>query len=136
MHFAIGWFFKVFGNNYPTPDGTCIRDYIHIKDLAKAHLLAVKKLKKIKGHVKINLGLNKGSSVLEVIKAFEKENNIKVKYKISDRRKGDVAISYASNQMAKKLLGWKPQFDLNDMVKDAWEAYNKKIQWFFLIIHS
>ena len=123
-----GKIFKVFGNDYPTPDGTCIRDYIHIKDLAKAHVLALQKLNKIKGHLKVNIGLSQGHSVLEVIKTFEKENNIKVKYKISHRRKGDAAISYASNKKAKKILGWRPQYQLQAMVKDAWEAEKQKFQ--------
>ena len=114
--------FKIFGDDYNTPDGTCIRDYIHIKDLANAHLLALEKLKKIKGHIPINIGLGKGASVLEIIKLFEKVNNITVKYKISKRREGDSAISYADNTKAKKILGWKPKFNHKEMLKDAWEA--------------
>ena len=117
--------FKIFGNNYPTPDGTCIRDYIHVKDLSAAHVLAFKRLHQFKGHRAINLGLGKGASVLEIIKLFEKVNGIKVRYQIVGRRKGDVAISYASNQLAKKLLGWKPQYNYQDMIKDSWDAYNK-----------
>ena len=121
-----GQVFKVFGDDYPTSDGTCIRDYIHIKDLAQAHVLALNKLKNIKGHVKLNVGLGKGHSVLEVLNAFERENAIKIKYKIAPRRKGDAAISFASNHKAKKILGWKPQFNLKDMVKDSWEGYQNK----------
>lgn len=117
--------FKIFGNNYPTPDGTCIRDYIHVKDLSAAHVLALKRLYQFKGHRAINLGLGKGASVLEIIKLFEKVNGIKVRYQIVSRRKGDAAISYASNQLAKKLLGWKPQYNYQDMVKDSWDAYSK-----------
>mgnify|MGYP001246630396 CR=1 FL=1 len=114
--------FKIFGNDYETKDGTCIRDYIHVKDLASAHLLALQSLSKIKGHVPINIGLGKGLSVLELVKLFEKANNISIKYKISKRREGDVAISYADNTKAKKILGWKPKFNHLDMLRDAWEA--------------
>ena len=117
--------FKIFGDNYPTPDGTCIRDYIHVKDLSAAHVLAFKRLHQFKGHLAINLGLGKGASVLEIIKLFEKVTGIKVQYKIVGRRKGDAAISYANNQLAKKLLSWKPQYNYQDMVKDSWNAYNK-----------
>ena len=117
--------FKIFGNDYPTPDGTCIRDYIHIKDLSVAHVKAFKRLNQFPGHHAINLGLGKGASVLDIIRLFEKVNRIKVRYQIVGRRKGDAAISYASNQLAKKLLGWKPQYNYQDMVKDSWRSYNK-----------
>ena len=115
--------FKIFGDNYPTPDGTCIRDYIHVKDLSAAHVLAFNKLHHFKGHHAINLGLGKGASVLEIIRLFEKVNGIKVQYQIVGRRKGDAAISYSSNKLAKKLLGWKPLYNYQDMVKDSWSAY-------------
>ena len=117
--------FKIFGDNYSTPDGTCIRDYIHVKDLSAAHVLAFKRLHQFKGHRAINIGFGKGASVLEIIRLFEKVNGIKVRYQIAGRRKGDVAISYASNRLAKKLLGWKPQHNYQDMVRDSWNAYNK-----------
>ena len=119
--------FKIFGDNYPTSDGTCIRDYIHVKDLSAAHVLAFKKLHQFKGHRAINLGLGKGASVLEIIRLFEKVNGIKVRYQITGRRKGDAAISYASNRLAKKLLGWKPQYNYQDMVKDSWDAYIRQL---------
>ena len=119
--------FKIFGDNYPTPDGTCIRDYIHVKDLSAAHVLAFKKLHQFKGHRAINLGLGKGASVLEIIRLFEKVNGIKVHYQIAGRRKGDAAISYASNRLAKKLLDWKPQYNYQDMVKDSWDAYRSQL---------
>lgn len=115
--------FKIFGSDYPTPDGTCIRDYIHVKDLSAAHVLAFKKLHQYKGHRAINLGLGKGASVLKIIRLFEKVNGIKVRYQIIGRRKGDAAISYASNRLAKKLLNWKPQYNYQDMVKDSWDVY-------------
>ena len=119
--------FKIFGDNYPTPDGTCIRDYIHVKDFSAAHVLAFKKLHHFKGHRAINLGLGKGASVLEIIRLFEKVNGIKVRYQIAGRRKGDAAISYASNRLAKKLLDWKPQYNYQDMVKDSWDAYRNQL---------
>lgn len=120
--------FKVFGCNYPTKDGTCIRDYIHIKDLALAHILAFKKLSNLKGHTAINLGLGKGASVLEIIKIFEKMNNVQINYKIANRRKGDVAITYADNRKAKKILGWRPKHNYEEMVRDAWlSTLNKGI---------
>ena len=117
--------FKIFGSDYPTPDGTCIRDYIHVKDLSAAHVLAFNKLHQFKGHLAINLGLGKGASVLEIIRLFEKVNGLKVRYRAAGRRKGDAAISYASNQLAKELLGWKPRYNYQDMVRDSWNAYNK-----------
>lgn len=120
--------FSVFGCNYPTKDGTCIRDYIHVQDLALAHILAFKKLSNLKGHTAINLGLGKGASVLEIIKIFEKINNVRINYKIVNRRKGDVAITYADNRKAKKILGWKPKHNYEDMVRDAWlSTLNNKI---------
>lgn len=115
--------FKVFGNDYPTPDGTCIRDYIHIRDLADAHIQALQYLIKIKGHQVFNIGLGKGISVLELIDIFEKTNKIKIKYQIASRRKGDSPISFADNAKAKKFLKWKPKFNYSDMVKDAWSFY-------------
>ena len=119
--------FKIFGDNYSTPDGTCIRDYIHVKDLSAAHVLAFKRLHQFKGHRAINLGLGKGASVLDIIRLFEKVNKIKVQYQKVSRRKGDAAISFASNQLAKKLLGWKPRYNFRDMVKDSWDAYRNQL---------
>ena len=117
---------NVFGDDYNTPDGTCIRDYIHVSDLANAHILAIKKLPTLKGHTPINLGLGKGISVKGILKIFEEVNNINVKSKIVKRRKGDSAISYADNRKALKILGWKPKFDYKDMVKNAWQSTNTK----------
>lgn len=97
-----------------------------MKDLAVAHILALKKLKILKNHNVINLGLGKGASVLEIVKLFEKINKIKVNYRITNRRKGDVAISYADNKIAKKVLGWKPKYDHTEMVRDAWQSYLNK----------
>ena len=115
---------NIFGNDYKTKDGTCVRDFIHILDLASAHLLALKKVRSIKGHVSINLGLGKGISVLGIIKKFEEVNNVKIKYKFTKRRAGDVPMSYAKNKKAINVLGWKPKYDYKDMVKNAWIAAN------------
>lgn len=117
---------NIFGNDYNTPDGTGIRDYIHVVDLAKGHIMALKKIDKDeKGIFTYNLGTGNGYSVLDIIKTFEKENNIKIPYKIVDRRPGDVAICYADNTKAKKELGFYPTKTLNDMVKDAWRYESK-----------
>ena len=117
--------FEIYGNDYNTKDGTCLRDFIHIIDLAKAHIIALKKISKIKGYEPLNLGLGKGISVLEIINLYEKINNIKVDYKFVKRRKGDVAISYADNKRALDLLKWKPLYTYSDMVYDSWQAYLK-----------
>ena len=118
--------FKIFGNDYDTIDGTCIRDYIHVKDLAHAHIIALKKIQKIKGHIPINVGLGKGKSVLEIIKIFEKENKIKLKYNFSKKRDGDVAISYADNKKFQKIFQWEPKLNYKDMVRDSWLGFKKK----------
>lgn len=120
--------FTVFGNNYETKDGTCLRDYIHVKDLAYAHILALKTLNNTNGHIAINLGIGKGVSVLELIKLFEKANGLKINYKIGKRRVGDSAISYASNLKAKKLLNWKPKYSHKDMLVDSWLSYKNYIK--------
>jgi len=122
----------VHGNDYPTPDGTCIRDYIHVVDLAKAHVAALKFLreKKYKESFSIfNLGTGKGNSVLEVIQTFEKVNSVKLNYKIGPRRIGDVVQIYASCNKALKELGWKTERDLeNCMVTSwAWEKHLKQL---------
>tara|TARA_A100001011_G_C14276293_1_gene829415 strand:- start:345 stop:1313 length:969 start_codon:yes stop_codon:yes gene_type:complete len=118
--------FEIFGNKYNTKDGTCIRDYIHIKDLAVAHILAFRRLTKMKGHTAINLGLGKGASVLQIIKLFEKVNNIKVPFTFALPREGDAEKSYALTLKAKNLIGWNPIYNYEDMVRDTWRAYLKK----------
>lgn len=113
----------VFGDDYPTKDGTAIRDYIHVMDLAEAHVVAVDRLvhQKQENNFEIyNLGTGIGYSVLEVIKAFETQNNLALNYKITDRRKGDVPVVFASTELASKTLGWSAKRDLNSMVKSAW----------------
>ena len=112
---------SVFGNDYDTPDGTGVRDYIHVVDLAKAHVNGVKKLEEDKKGMHIyNLGTGTGYSVLEMIKAFEKANNVKVNYKIVGRRPGDIATCYADSSKAEKELHWKAELNLEDMCRDAY----------------
>ncbi|HOQ38034.1 MAG: UDP-glucose 4-epimerase GalE [Dethiobacteria bacterium] len=109
---------RVFGGDYPTVDGTCVRDYIHVVDLAEGHVAA---LNKIGNGVHIyNLGTGRGTSVLQLIKAFEEANGIKLPYEIVDRRPGDIAESYADVSKAEKELGWKAKRGLIDMCRDAW----------------
>ncbi len=112
---------NVYGNDYNTPDGTGIRDYIHIMDLAKAHINGLKKLEKDQQGLHIyNLGTGHGYSVLEMIKAYETVNGLKINYKIADRRPGDVAISYADCSKAKKELNWTATYTLEDMCRDTY----------------
>jgi len=111
---------KIFGNDYPTPDGTGLRDYIHVVDLAVGHLRAVEKLATRPGCVVYNLGTGKPSSVLDVVKAFEKASGRKVPFEIVARRPGDVAASYADPAFAEKALGWKAVRNLDQMCADAW----------------
>lgn len=113
---------NVFGNDYNTPDGTGVRDYIHIVDIAKAHIKGLERLDKDKKGMHIyNLGTGKGYSVLEMINAFERVNNVKINYKIVGRRPGDVAICYANPEKAEKELDWKAELGLDDMCYDAYE---------------
>ncbi len=115
---------SVYGNDYPTKDGTCIRDYIHVVDLAKAHVIALQRLLNKKNLEKVetfNLGTGTGSSVLEVINAFEKVSNKKLTYKIVDRREGDVVSAYANTDKANKILGWKAQSTLEESLASAWK---------------
>ena len=109
---------NIFGNDYPTPDGTGVRDYIHVVDLAKGHVYAMEKMKK--GLNIYNLGSGKGVSVLELVDTFSKVNNVKVNYKIVDRRPGDLAEYYADPSKALKELGWKTEKTLEDICRDSW----------------
>lgn len=111
---------NVFGNDYPTPDGTGVRDYIHVLDLAHAHSLAVKKLESNPGLVTYNLGTGHGYSVLDIVKAFEKASGRKIPYVIAPRRPGDIAECYADPSLAYKEMGFKCRYDLNDMCEDSW----------------
>ena len=121
----------VFGNDYPTPDGTCVRDYIHVSDLANAHVKAVDFLMESKSGLleNINIGTGKGTSVKEIIQAFVKETGVVLNWKYGPRREGDVVEIYANVTKAEKLLGWKADLTIIDAVKDAWnwEHYLSKM---------
>lgn len=113
----------IFGNNYDTIDGTCVRDYIHVSDIANAHILALNYLVKNNSisYDVINVGTGKGSSVLEIINAFEKSNHIKINYTIGEKREGDIAAIYANFNKAKILLGWEAIRSLDEMMRSAWK---------------
>ena len=111
---------SVFGNDYPTPDGTGVRDYIHVVDLALGHLKALEKLSSQPGLVTYNLGTGNGYSVLDMVKAFERASGKKVPYRIVERRQGDIAQCYADPTLAEKELGWKATRGLEEMCEDTW----------------
>ena len=111
---------SVFGNDYPTPDGTGVRDYIHVVDLARGHLAALKAIEGKSGVTTVNLGTGQGYSVLDVVSAFEKASGRPVPYRIIDRRPGDVAQCFADPALAHELLGWKAEKDLDAMCRDSW----------------
>ena len=111
---------NVFGNDYPTPDGTGVRDYIHVVDLAIGHVKAIDKLKTLKGVEIYNLGTGKGYSVLDIVKAFEDATGMKIKYEIAPRRAGDIAECYADATKAKKELGWVATKGIEEMCRDSW----------------
>ena len=117
---------KVLGNDYPTIDGTGVRDYIHVVDLAKGHVKAIEQLENNNGVYVYNLGTGRGTSVLELITTFEKVNQVKVPYKIVGRRVGDIAECYAGVEKARKELGWIAEKNVEDMCRDTWrwEQYN------------
>lgn len=116
---------SVFGNDYDTKDGTGVRDYIHVVDLAKGHVKAIKKLEKNSGVSVYNLGTGKGYSVLEVIKNMEKAVGKKIPYIITERRKGDIAECYADSSKAEKELNWKAKLDISRMCEDSWRWQKK-----------
>lgn len=119
---------SVFGDDYPTNDGTCIRDYIHVVDLAKAHVAALKRLlekKNTENYEVFNIGTGKGSSVLEVINAFEEVSNQKLNYKIVGRRAGDITAAYADTTKANEVLDWKSELNLKDALLSAWNWEQK-----------
>jgi UDP-glucose 4-epimerase len=120
----------VFGGDYNTPDGTCIRDYIHVSDIANAHYLSMQYLfnKTLYNNYEVfNLGSEIGYSVLELIQSFERENNVKVNYEIGPRRQGDVVKIYSNSEKAKKVLNWKIERNISDIVKSAWKWSKNKI---------
>ena len=110
----------VFGNDYPTPDGTGVRDYIHVVDLAKGHVAALQAIERKCGLGIYNLGTGHGYSVLQLVEAFKKVNNIDIPYSIKPRRAGDIATCYSNPAKAEKELGWKAQYGLEEMCRDAW----------------
>lgn len=117
---------SVFGNDYPTPDGTGVRDYIHVVDLAKGHVCALNKLdKEQKGIFIYNLGTGTGYSVLDMVKAFEKATGKDIPYKIVERRTGDIATCYADPKKAREELGWQAEMSLEDMCLDSWNYIEK-----------
>ena len=121
---------SVFGDDYPTPDGTCVRDYIYVVDLAKAHVVALQRLLENKNKTNyevFNVGTGKGSTVLEVIESFEKVSDKKLNYKIVDRRQGDITSAYADTTLANEELGWKSQYTLDEAMKSAW-VWEQKIR--------
>ena len=111
---------SVFGGDYPTPDGTGVRDYIHVVDLARGHLAALNVLDKLSGAVPINLGTGRGHSVLEVVAAFESASGRRVPFRIVDRRPGDIAACYADASLARELLGWSAGRSMATMCEDSW----------------
>ena len=110
----------VFGSDYPTRDGTGVRDYIHVVDLARGHLAALNRLQTTQGLLTVNLGTGQGYSVLDMVKAFELASGHKVPYRIVGRRPGDIAEYYADPSLAKTLLGWQAQYGIDEMCRDAW----------------
>ena len=131
MHFisqvAIGRreYLNVFGDDYDTPDGTGVRDYIHVVDLARGHVAAINYMQQHKGESVFNLGTGNGYSVLDMVHAFEKVTGKKVPYKIAPRRPGDLATVYASPDKSAELLGWKAEYGLEDMCRDTWAWQSK-----------
>lgn len=121
---------SVFGDDYPTEDGSCIRDYIHVVDLAKAHVVALERLLEKRNSAQyevFNLGTGRGSSVLEVVRAFERTTGVNLNYKVVDRRAGDVVAVYADTQKANKILGWKAEKTMEDALQSAWK-WEKKLR--------
>ena len=111
---------NIFGNDYPTKDGTCIRDYIHVCDLAYGHVCAINKLAENPGVVTYNLGTGTGSSVMDVLHAFEKAYGKPIKYEFAERRAGDVTANYATPKKAEEEIGFKAKYNIDDMARDAW----------------
>jgi len=110
----------IFGNNYDTSDGTGVRDYIHVMDLAEGHLKALEWVHKHKGFTAVNLGTGKGYSVLQMVEAFERVNNVSVPYSFKPRRAGDLAAYWADSSTAEQVLGWSAELSMDDMVRDSW----------------
>lgn len=118
---------NIFGDDYNTPDGTGVRDYIHVVDLAKGHIRAIDRTVSHKGLEHYNLGTGHGYSVLDLVKTFEKVNGISIKYSIVGRRDGDIATCYADSSKAKEILGWEAEKDIEDMCRDAYNFVKKNL---------
>lgn len=116
-------YLKIFGKDYSTPDGTGMRDYIHVEDLASGHLVALDYIEQNPGVLTVNLGNEKPHSVLEVVNAFEEASGLQIPYQFTERRAGDLPIYYANAQRAKNVLGWSSRHDLQRMCKDTWRFY-------------
>ena len=116
---------RIFGNDYPTPDGTCIRDYIHVMDLAQGHVAAVRYTMDNTGTEVFNLGTGRGSSVLEMVNAFMSATGVDIPYEIVGRRPGDIAVCYADPGKSQRVLGWTAQRTLTDMCRDSWNWQQK-----------
>ncbi len=116
----------VFGDDYPTPDGTGVRDYIHVVDLARAHIAALRRVEKVNGAECFNIGTGNGYSVLEIVKAYEQASGVRIPYQIDLRRPGDIAICYADPSKAREVLGWEAEYDLKKMCEDTyhWQSMN------------
>jgi UDP-glucose 4-epimerase len=120
----------VTGNDYDTPDGTGVRDYIHVVDLARGHVAAIDYVMANAGAAAFNLGTGKGTSVLELIAAFEAASGVKVNYKFTGRRPGDLAVYYASAEKAREKLGWQTEKTVADACRDSWNWQNKNPKGF------
>jgi len=119
--------FTIFGNNYQTPDGTCIRDYVHVVDIAEAHISALAYLAHTEtSYAVFNLGTGKGTSIMEMVKAFEEASGMPVPFIIGEKRAGDMPVVYADTAKAMREFGWKPKFSLPDIMKTAWEWEKKR----------
>ena len=121
---------QVFGGDYDTADGTGVRDYIHVVDLAAGHVAALRHLLEAKSSVTVNLGTGQGYSVLDVVKAFERASDRPVPYKIVDRRPGDIAACYADPSAAERVLGWKAERGIDQMCQDSWRWQSMNPQGF------
>jgi UDP-glucose 4-epimerase len=117
---------RVFGNDYETNDGTCIRDYIHVNDLADAHMKALEYLNSGKKSAVFNLGTGDGNSVMDIIRVTEEVTGLKARYDIVARREGDPAVLVADNKKAKNILGWQPEYTLKDIIESAWNWQKNK----------
>jgi UDP-glucose 4-epimerase len=116
---------SIFGNDYPTADGTGVRDYIHVMDLARGHVAAVDYLLQHTGTAVFNLGTGRGTSVLELVHAFEEANGVKVPYAFAPRRSGDLPAYYADSAKSRRELGWEAKYDIVDMCRDTWHWQSK-----------